>query len=316
MYSSVGLFNHPAWPVRQTFVINLKRNTDRLENMNYQLKYLSIPFKSVEALDAKVLIDELKQNKTRDPTYNGALDPRIKLKAAFYSSDWFYLGKGIGHGGHHAISSCASSHMHAWLAAMDSVESGEALDGPILIFEDDLSLSADFATIVSEIVAQSRWPFSFSYFYNDWGILGLGHGSYPPHTWIERLLGPRIVSTSGFSRAHAYVLRDVSVAKLLFELATRDPMHMPVADRFWWTLTQNGTLPAYKYVLNDIAVQTREVFGTNIVAPADGIEKHFTVRVPIPHPPLPPSQPPRHLSTASHSSPQLRQQPSIQSLKY
>ena len=47
---------------------------------------------------------------------------------------------------------CGLSHMRTMLRAKDRIEQGEALDGPVLVLEDDVEMSQDLAKDLRENV--------------------------------------------------------------------------------------------------------------------------------------------------------------------
>jgi glycosyl transferase, family 25 len=121
-----------SWSV---FIINMAKNTTRMDHAAAQLEQLDIAFERFEAVDGRALSAE---------ALTRAYDPAANLKRARHAM----VGPEIG---------CYLSHLALW----EKIAAGDAAGG--IILEDDFTCDADFGTVL-EAVAQHR---------GDWDILKL-----------------------------------------------------------------------------------------------------------------------------------------------
>jgi GR25 family glycosyltransferase involved in LPS biosynthesis len=117
-------------------VINLDRATDRLAHMKKQMAYLKLPFMRIQAVDGKSI--EKYWNEGNAEAARGVLeDVRIKWDPMTHTRGFSEAG-------------CGLSHIRTMLRAKDRIEQGEALDGPVLVLEDDVEMSQDLAKDLRE----------------------------------------------------------------------------------------------------------------------------------------------------------------------
>jgi glycosyl transferase, family 25 len=102
----------------QAFLINLERRPDRLENMTAQFAALGVSFRTVSAIDARTVSDELMD---RHFAPDGPLGPIPKGDMC-----------------------CTLSHMRAWQMFLDTD------DSHALIVEDDIAIDASAAALLRD----------------------------------------------------------------------------------------------------------------------------------------------------------------------
>lgn len=107
--------------------------------MKKQLAYIKLPFTRIQAVDGKTI--EKYWNEGNAEAAHAVLgDVRIKW-------DPMRHHRGFGEAG------CALSHIRTILRAKDRIEQGEAMDGPVLVLEDDVEISQDLVKDLRENVA-------------------------------------------------------------------------------------------------------------------------------------------------------------------
>jgi hypothetical protein len=140
--------------------------------------------------------------------------------------------------------------MTTLLNAMDAVKDGKALDGPILIFEDDVYLDNNFKSVTTKALSflDENFP--------DWAIFGIGSCITGD---LARFMGsPVIVNVEGFVCLHAYILKNSAAALKLFD--AMNTTYVQIADLGWHYLAtgRNPSLPAYIYLPNNVCHQNRQ----------------------------------------------------------
>lgn len=222
--------------------INLGHRLDRKENMEAILNNYDIPHTRFPAIYGVDIKDYLFEEKPLPFKLNKrtAFHPDV-LKPHAWTADrhWGRIG-------------CWQSHVQVLLNLIQDVEEGKAPDGPVLILEDDIT-----------------WPESF-------GREGLlKHLTELPDNWelmayglinmVCVLYSPPISLPDGVCRtvhgfrAHAYVIRNISVAKkLLSVLNTKMPQVLDVG----WNLAFERHLVAYG---SGGFIEQKFNFGTDIV---------------------------------------------------
>lgn len=244
--------------VKQTFVINSDHSKDRLEKMKRQMAFLKVPFYRIRATMGKAVMDLQRLGKNQSMAAKDLLgDVRIKFLP------WLHK-RGDGEMG------CTISHIRALLAAVDHIDTGEALDGPIFVMEDDVLLSADLFSEIDKIIRV------MDLYVSNWKVLAMGYCGKDlleisqdilhriPKEDAKILATINQVSVKGVGCMHAYILRNRNATQRLLVDINLEVLHSPV-DMLWSTSVGSSDFNIYVYKPNNLITQDRRSFRSEVV---------------------------------------------------
>jgi GR25 family glycosyltransferase involved in LPS biosynthesis len=254
-----------------------------MASMKYQLDYLGIPYTRVSGCDERDLQAAIVLADSNNATVNLV---GVVISAVTLSGELLRNNSDLGQAG------CTFSHMNIYQLSIDAVTSTRSEDGPILVLEDDVLFDADFkavsALLLHELEGEPGYANNEPY---DWDLLTVGYcaGWYYAYAGDSIILGHQ----GNHTCTHAYVMRDISVSrKLLRLLNAADTVRIPTIDKFMNRFETAGYYPAlrklpahvnrdntirtFTYVPNNIVVQDRESFETEISSSAS---QDYTERV-------------------------------------
>lgn len=239
-----------SWSIiKQVYVINPIQSKERMRNMTRQLSKLKIKFDRFDAVDYVDIQNEFDKSYPNPINLTSFLDPRQKADSrcfreypSNYKSLYGCEERSV------KIQSVAVtfSHMQVWLKSYDLVASGSKVDGPVLIFEDDVLFNKEILVVAPKLI-------NYLNFHDpDWAILGLGYSAnHMPTRVIPYLLDKDM----GFGCLHAYVFKNAATAKHFFDYY--NTRNVVLVDHFWWNLVQSGKYNSYVYAPNDLTTQLR-----------------------------------------------------------
>lgn len=244
-------------------VINMRHRKDRLRHIEWQFKYVQLPFQRIDAVNGRDYL-ELRSTLHRESVCHV---PSLLL----LTGDKDTMGPLLG---------CWQSHLNAYFRIRDDAATE---DKPVLILEDDVEFGTDFPQALQNALqaVQAADP--------KWDILFMGWCG-DPTVFGTRAVAKDVWKANAISCAHAYVVHNRATAMKLISLGnSRD---VQVADVFWLhafaksfhTDSPDG-LAAYIYTTQPFVVQAREKFGSDI--PTSLPIATQVVRFPIPPPPPP-----------------------------
>ncbi|MFM7852556.1 MAG: glycosyltransferase family 25 protein, partial [Flammeovirgaceae bacterium] len=151
--------------------------------MKKQMAYLKLPYTRIQAVDGKLIEKYLNEGNAEKA--RGVLeDVRIKWDPITHT-------RGFGEAG------CGLSHIRTLLSAKDRIEQGEALDGPVLVLEDDVEISQD---LVKDLRVNVTW---LNEKHPNWKLFVVGHCV---HSIIDQPAIDQVAEIDGAKCTHAYIL--------------------------------------------------------------------------------------------------------------
>jgi hypothetical protein len=220
---------------KQLFLINLDRRPDKLARMKYQLDSMNMSFERIPAVDGTLIRAAVT---AKAPNLYHIVEPFVKLDIAQLASDDIDYGQ-VG---------CFCSHITTWQRAIDNVKRGIVSDGPIIIFEDDLTFDLAFPNHLQNDIIPTM-PIGDV----NWGIMGIGYCGDA----VSKKPGLVLARVLVFFCTHAYMLRDISIAQRLMDaINTHEGVILDVGMANLMK-RQDGYLTAFVYPGNNIVVQDR-----------------------------------------------------------
>lgn len=245
-----------ATRLKDILLLNLNRRPERLAEVTNQLNKAGLNFTRFPAIDGHFI---------RNKQYaNLVVHPDTKFSFTRWGSqphpqsDYGTVG-------------CWQSHLQAYYQMVERVEKMGEVDSPIMILEDDVYLKPNATALINEGAASlpADWEIFFVGFKNDYCF-------YP--------VSPFLCRGSMLLDAHAYILRNASVAKKLIEYSNKDSPQ--VADIYWIAL--------FKDVLKIYLLRPYEVIRQN---------KHFGTDIQIPEPTASPVLSPADAASVKQAAP-------------
>ena len=180
----------------KTFLINLDERNDKYLVSKYQLDLLGINFTRIKGVDGKQLVKDIRNNNTH-------LDLKIETGISGLSVSVDSLKKSEYSGGEIG---CWLSHLKVFQTiSCNPVEA----NNPILILEDDFLADGDAIKLIKKFVNRVS---------NDWDLLYVGHCDKSSKCRRRKAIKRGVCITDKMVVcAHAYLLRNATVAARLFE---------------------------------------------------------------------------------------------------
>jgi GR25 family glycosyltransferase involved in LPS biosynthesis len=220
LYSEESLNNLKHMGLQDIYVINLKNRPERLQHMIDILQKPNLPFLRLNAFHGVKMKDLLQENKPIEglnPKSKVKYEPTLKrLQVDFPVEDWGVVG-------------CWQSHLHVYWEIIKRAEL-KSEDKPILIFEDDAIVPDNFAFELRLMIRALP---------DDWEIFPLSLYDAACITKIANFF----CKIKKFYTAHAYVLRNSTVAKKLADRSNTDTVDG--ADNIWNPMMEEGKLNGY-----------------------------------------------------------------------
>ena len=178
------------------FLINLDTSPDRLSNFMTQMNYLRLPFKRLSAVDGKKIKEFL--NSKSANLYNFHPDTLFRL-------DWLHPSqKSISESEFEAIG-WWQSHLQTYFAILENYKK-TLIDGPVLIFEDDVILDKSMPDIIKQSLPQIP---------NDWDLFFIGYTSLP--SCLEDVT-ETVYKANDIIGTHANIVNGHRAAKKLIDM--------------------------------------------------------------------------------------------------
>lgn len=236
--------------LKDIYVINLDRRSDRMESIDVQLKALKLDYHRFSAVDGIKLRDQCEKgeifsvaNWHKDVKFN--TDDLEKRMMEENDGQWGRFG-------------CWQSHLQVMLRIVDEAKRSND-DGPVLILEDDVIIDADMPFLVKQ--AADTLPSNWEYF-------AIGHLFA---TCVEQV-SSFVCRTDHSMGGQGYILRNAAAAQKLIEWSNTNEFQ--IADMYWLSHMEEGELQAYIITPRSIIEQDRERFGSDIP---------FSASIPMPN---------------------------------
>lgn len=226
--------------LKDIYVINLDRRSDRMESIDAQLKALKLQYHRFSAIDGLRLRDQCKNGQEFSvPNWHEKVkfDTKNLEKRMMKENDgqWGRFG-------------CWQSHLQVMLGIVDEARQSND-DGPVLILEDDVIIDADMPFLVKQ--AADSLP-------SDWEYFAIGHLFA---TCVEQI-SPFVCRTDHSMGGQGYILRNAAAA--LKMIGWSNTNEFQIADMYWLPHMEDGELQAYIITPRSIIEQDREQFGSDI----------------------------------------------------
>ena len=220
------------------YLINLDRRTERLQNFIPQIDYLKLPYKRLSAVDGKKLQQYLK----KELVYDYKFHPDTLLRF-----DWLVHPSSLGLVWDFGAIGCWQSHLQSYFAILENYKK-TLVDGPVLIFEDDVYLDKDMPEVIKN---------SLSLLPDNWDIFYIGYTLNPPclHDVTKNIC--RAYDIVG---AHSYIVNGSKSAKKMIDMVNL--MENTVIDyALRWFYEKN----LYAYILHEqVVMQDTRGFKSDI----------------------------------------------------
>lgn len=244
--------HHNSSVLSDILVLNLDRRPDRWNNISRILKDVGLPF-------------------TRFPAVDGMLAQRRQFEMLHMHDGVKFSWEGWVGGGQHSrgdygVTGCWLTHMAAYFEISDRVRKSGMKDDPVMILEDDVYLSQNATYLVNQGAA---------FLPNDWEVFFVGF----KNDYCFYYLSPYLCRGSMLLDAHAYIIRNASVAEKLIHYSNQQSPQ--VADIYWIPLFKD-TLKIYLLRPAEVFRQNK-AFGTDLQIPAADKPENLPTSSPATH---------------------------------